>query len=103
MIFKDYSTLSEAINDLQKQGYIEDFNLKNSCIECKIGRQIYPNDFTIEKKYLFDDGDSSVNQVELFVIVAEKYDMKGLLVNAYGIYSDTIAEDLLKKLISVKS
>lgn len=55
MIFKDYSTLSEAINDLQKQGYIEDFNLKDGCIECKIGRQIYPNDFTIEKKYLFDD------------------------------------------------
>lgn len=102
MTFKDYSTLSEAINDLRNKGYVEDFNIKDNCIECKIGRQIYPDDFIIDKKYLFDDGDSSVNQVELFVIVSKKYNMKGLLVNTYGIYSDTIAEDLLKKLISAK-
>ena len=31
---KNYDTLSEAINDLQGNGYTYDFNLKPECLEC---------------------------------------------------------------------
>ena len=30
-----YSSLSEAINELTKKGYIYNFNLKNDTIECQ--------------------------------------------------------------------
>ena len=32
---KSYNNLVEGINDLKKQGYTEDFNLKENCLECR--------------------------------------------------------------------
>jgi hypothetical protein len=31
---KSYNTLTEAINDLSRQGYTYNFNLKHDCLEC---------------------------------------------------------------------
>ena len=33
-----YETLTEGINALKKQGYTEDFNLKQNCLEDKDGK-----------------------------------------------------------------
>lgn len=32
-----YDNLIEAINGLKEQGYVEDFNLKQNCLECRNG------------------------------------------------------------------
>ncbi|MDH2274457.1 hypothetical protein QDP68_10370, partial [Moraxella porci] len=34
---ESFDTLVEGINELKKQGYAEDFNLKQNCIECRNG------------------------------------------------------------------
>lgn len=96
---RDFDTLSQAMNTLREEGYVEDFNLKRNCIECRNGAyQIFHDEFKVDEYYRFegmsDPGDASI----LYAISSDKYKLKGQLVNGYGIYSDSITDEMLVKL-----
>ncbi len=96
---ESYETLSEAIEALKLQGYTADFNLKENCLECIAGRQeLLPHEFDIDKSFRFDVDENPSDQAMLYAISSEMHNIKGLLVNGYGIYSDDISNDMLKKL-----
>jgi hypothetical protein len=96
---ESYETLSEAIAALKMQGYTEDFNLKENCLECIAGRQeLLPHEFNIEKSFRFDVNEDPSDQAVLYAISSEMHNMKGLLVNGYGIYSDDTSNEMLEKL-----
>ncbi len=93
-----YSTLSEAINGLRLEGYTLDFNLKSHCIECtQIDLTIHPEAFHVDKYYRFegmsDPGDNSI----VYAISADTGD-KGILVDAYGMYSESLTAEMVRKL-----
>lgn len=95
---ESYSTLSEAIEALKKQGYTEDYNLGENCLECKTRGANYNVDaFHVDRFFRFegmtDPDDSSI----LYAISASD-GSKGLLVDAYGAYANSISEELLAKL-----
>ncbi len=92
-------TLIETLNELRTEGYVEDFNLQQNCLECRQGEyKVFHNEFSIDKVFRFegesDPGDASV----LYAISSKKYGLKGVLVNAYGIYSSEITDEMLRKL-----
>jgi len=96
---RDFDTLSQAMNVLRDEGYVEDFNLKQNCLECRNGEyKIFHDEFKVDEYYRFegmsDPGDSSI----LYAISSEKYKLKGQLVNGYGIYSESITDEMLGKL-----
>jgi len=96
---RDFDTLSEAMNALRKEGYVEDFNLKQNCLECRNGAyKVFHDEFEIDEFFRFegmsDPGDSSI----LYAISSHKYKLKGQLVNGYGIYSEDITDEMLAKL-----
>ncbi|MBS1491265.1 MAG: phosphoribosylpyrophosphate synthetase [Bacteroidetes bacterium] len=96
---KTYSTLSEAINDLTKQGYTFNFNIKNDCIECKENNlQLQPDDFEIDEVHRFQEMSDVDNESILYAISSTQNKMKALLVNAYSIYADTASAALVAKL-----
>ncbi len=96
---KNYETLSEAINDLVKLGYTINFNLKNDCIECEENNlTIHPDDFEIDEVFRFDGMTDPGDDTILFAISSVKHTVKGLLVNAYGMYSDNFSAELAAKL-----
>ncbi len=96
---ESYETLSEAISALKQQGYTQDFNLKENCLECIAGRQeLLPNEFNIDKSFRFDVDENPSDQAMLYAISSEMHNMKGLLVNGYGIYSDDTSNEMLEKL-----
>jgi hypothetical protein len=96
---ESYETLSEAILALKEQGYTEDFNLKENCLECIAGRQeLLPHEFNIDKSFRFDVDEDPSDQAVLYAISSEIHSLKGLLVNGYGIYSDDVSNEILKKL-----
>lgn len=97
---ENYDNLVEGINALKKQGYIEDFNLKEECLECRAGQyKIFHNEFEIDKWFRIEGDDSSADDSSiLYAISSEKYNLKGTMVNAYGMYSDKIADQMLSKL-----
>ena len=95
----NYSTLSEAINELAKRGYTSNFNLKNDGLECTENTNLLkPVEFEIDEVYRFQDmSDLDIESI-LYAISSPKHNLKGLLVNAYGIYSDTATTELIEKL-----
>lgn len=96
---KTYTTLSEAINDLTKRGYTFNFNINNDCIECvENSINLEPHEFEIDKVYRFQEMSDVGDENILFAISSDKYSLKGLLVNAYGTYSDTTSAELIAKL-----
>lgn len=97
---ESYDTMTEAINALRRQGYTEDFNLKENCLECPNKNvKLSPDEFHVDKFFRFEDNTSPDDQAILYAISSTKYnDIKGLLVNAYGVYSDPAVNELIEKL-----
>lgn len=96
---ESYGTLSETINSLVKLGYSHDFNLHGECIVChQTNITLSPADFQIDKTYRFEGASDPDYQSILFAISSEKFALKGLLVNGYGISSDEASSKLIEKL-----
>ena len=96
---ESYTSLVEAINGLKAQGYTEDFNLKGDYLDCNNGKyQLSPDDFKVDKVFRFEGESDPEDQSVLYAISSEKFNIKGVLVNAYGIYSEGGANEIVKKL-----
>ena len=94
-----YNTLSETMNDLRKEGYVEDFNLKQNCLECRNGQfKVFSDEFKVDKYFRFEGESNPSDAAILYAISSDKHKLKGVLVNAYGIYSDAVTDEMLQKL-----
>jgi hypothetical protein len=92
-------TLSEAITYLRQQGYVEDFNLKQNCLECRNGEyKVFTMDFKVDEFFRFEDNTDPGDQSILYAISSEKHGLKGILVNAYGVYSEPLTNEMSEKL-----
>jgi len=95
---KSYNTLSEAINDLKKRGYQEDFNLEPHCLTCRsLNLQLNPENFTVDEFYRFE-GMSNPDDNSILFAISSEGGVKGILVDAYGVYSDNLTEPMIRKL-----
>ncbi len=96
---ESYETLSEAMTALKKQGYTEDLNLENNCLECIAGKEkLLPHEFVIDKSFRFDVNEDPSDQAVLYAISSPAHNLKGLLVNGVGVYSDELTNEMLEKL-----
>jgi hypothetical protein len=96
---EQYDTLTEAIKSLRQQGYSEDFNLKEDCIECQLGEiNLFPDDFHIEKVFRFYGASDPDDESILYAISSAKYGLKGIMVNGYGMSSDALTQEMIEKL-----
>ncbi len=94
-----YGTLSETINGLKKEGYTIDFNIHEEHLVCHQADMILsPVDFKIEKTYRFEGETNPDDQSILYAISSAKFNIKGVLVNGYGISSDDVSNTLIEKL-----
>ena len=92
-----YDSLSFAIEDLKKKGYNKDFNQKEEYLECKQnGKNYAPSDFKITHTYRFEGMSSTGDNSVLYGIEAAD-GTKGLLVDAYGVYADSLSEEMIEK------
>src|SRR6476661_2913033 len=94
-----FDTMSQALTGLKKQGYVEDFNLKEDCLECRGGQyRLFAGDFVVDSFYRFegesDPGDESI----VYAISSPKSGLKGVLVAAFGIYSERATDQMVAKL-----
>ncbi len=96
---ENYGTLSETINALVKLGYSHDFNIQDECVVChQINVTLSADDFQIDKVYRFEGASDPDYQSVLYAISSDKYHVKGLLVNGYGISADPTSSKLIEKL-----
>ena len=96
---ESYDTLAEGIDALRIQGYSEDFNLKHNSLESlTYGHEVLHDEFRVDKFFRFEDNTDPDDQSILYAISSEKYDLKGILVNGYGIYGETFSNEMMDKL-----
>lgn len=91
-----YNTISEAINELKKQGFTTDFNLEENCIVCHADR-FEPHEFEIVDTYRYE-GDTDPADEAVVYAIESRSGLKGTLVAGYGTYADSMSAELLEKL-----
>ncbi len=95
---KGYDTLSLAIEDLQKEGFTEDFNLVADGIESKnLKKQWKAGELDVVRYFRFE-GMSSTGDNSILYAVECGDGTKGLLVDAYGVYDGQISQEMIDKL-----
>lgn len=95
---KNYETLSKAINGLRKHGYDQDFNLHPEWLECETtGHCFAPAEFHVDEVHRFE-GMTSPDDSSVLYAVSTSGGIKGLLVDAYGVYSNTLSSSMIAQL-----
>ena len=95
---KTFETLSEAIADLKARGYVHDFNLQPECIECTpLNLKLKPVEFHVDEVYRFE-GMTNTDDSSILMAIQTTTGIIGLLVDAYGVYSDSLSPEMIKRL-----
>jgi len=95
---KSYETLSQAITALKREGYDQDFNLHPEWIECPaLNAKLKPDEFHVDAVHRFE-GMTSPDDSSVLYAIASKAGVKGLLVDAYGAYAESISQAMIEKL-----
>lgn len=96
---ENYGTLSQIINALRLDGYSLDFNVQEERIVChQTNTVLSPEDFEIDKLYRFEGASNPDDQSVLYAISSLKFDVKGVLVNGYGISADAATDAIIARL-----
>src|SRR4030095_2364982 len=91
-----YDTVSQAVNGLKERGYTLDFNLKSNSLECQ-GQKYNPKDFEITEFHRFE-GSSDPGDEAIVYAIESTNGQKGVLVNGFGVYSEPLSDEMMKKL-----
>jgi hypothetical protein len=96
---EEMTTMTEVINTLRKQGYVEDFNLHQNCMVCSNGHySVFHDEFVIDKVYRFEGNTDPADEATVYAISCPKYNIKGVLVNGAGIYTNEMTDEMLESL-----
>jgi hypothetical protein len=95
---RQYETLTDALEDLRIRGFVLDFNLTESCLECTTASiRLHPEDFEVSEFYRFE-GMNDPDDSSILYAIEGRNGAKGILVSAYGVYADSTSTELMKKL-----
>ena len=98
---RSYDTVSEAVNDLIKRGYTTDFSVlaEKECLICnKTSTRLSADEFEIDETYRFEGMTDPGDEMIVFAISSIKHNMKGIVVNAYGMYADSTSSKIVERL-----
>ena len=80
-------------------GYTVDFNVQEECLVCgQVAGPLSPEDFRIDKTYRFEGETNPDDGSIVYAISSTKHNLKGVLVNGYGVYADMPTFRLVEKL-----
>ena len=93
------TTVSEVLSKLKERGYTVDFNLNDNCLVCHGNSlRIHPEEFVVDKHYRFEGQTDPGDEAIVYAISSTKHNIKGTLVNGYGISSDPMTDKMIAAL-----
>jgi hypothetical protein len=94
-----YDTLSQAVNDLQRRGYIDELQVGDSCLLCNTrGLTLDPDAFQIDEFHRFEGETDPSDESIVYAISSKEHDVKGILVNAFGRDASPLGQRMVAKL-----
>lgn len=98
---EELTTLSQRMNQLKKEGYTEEFCIKDNQITNGDGDFFLAIDqVNVDNFYRFEGMSDPADSSILYAISTNDKKIKGVIVNAYSIYSDPETLEFMKKLES---
>jgi len=86
---KQYDSIREAIKDLKKRGFVNDFCIdRNKLCSSRTESKFNPDEFKIVEAYRFDGMANNFESSVIYAIESAKHALKGYLISAYGMYTD---------------
>lgn len=93
-----YESLSVAIAELNKRGFTQDFNLHPEWIECApLKLRLAPEEFHVDEVHRFE-GMTDPDDSSILFAISSTSGIKGLLVDAYGVYAESLSPLMIQKL-----
>lgn len=90
-------TLSETLNQLKAEGYTEDFNLNGDYLAGQRSAiQLSPDEFVVDQHFRFEGASDPADSAVLYAISSARFNLKGTLVNGYGVSSDEAADCIIR-------
>lgn len=98
----NYETLSEAVNDLVKRGYVLSFDYIDKSLQCnELNMRFAPEDLIIVETYRFEGATNPDDSSVVYAIEATD-GKKGVMVDAYGAYADADKAEFVTHLLNRK-
>jgi len=93
-----FETMSECLDALKREGYVNDFNLHPEWIECTpLNLRFRADQFHVDYVFRFEENTNPDDSAVVFAISAAS-GIKGTLVDAYGVYAEVISPQMVQKL-----
>ena len=91
------ATMSEVLKNVQAMGYSKDLN-KFLITEKDEHADFDLSEFKIDRSYRFEGISDPSDEAVVYAISSDRYELKGYLIDGYGIYADPEVEALAKKM-----
>ena len=96
---ENYETLVDATNDLMKRGYTANLSMEGDTIDDKSQNiHMTVDEFSIDEFYRFEGPSNPSDMSIVYAVSSPKYNLKGIIVNAYGTYADDSSSAIQAKL-----
>jgi hypothetical protein len=96
---KNFESALDAIQDLNKRGYTANLSLEGDTIDDKErGIKMTADDFEINEFYRFEGVSNPSDMSIVYAVESTKYNVKGVLVNAFGTYANNSSSAIEAKL-----
>ncbi len=92
-----YSTLTEAVESLKKQGYADELTLTEEGL-WNNARALDPSQFNIDSFHRFEGPSDPADMSIVYAISSDEFGMKGLLVGDYGAKAQDFIHRMVKRL-----
>lgn len=96
-----YPTVSEATADLNKRGYTVDLEIMvdEGCLVCHSpSLSLPPEAFEIDEIHRFEGNTDPGDEMIVYAISSKEHEVKGIVVNAYGMYADPATFKIVERL-----
>ncbi len=95
----NYDTVTGALTGLKAKGYTMDFNIEFDKIICRDNNYcLNPHEFEITEVYRFEGDTDPGDEEVVYAVESKDRKMKGVLTSAYGMYADSISNEMIQKL-----
>jgi hypothetical protein len=96
---KNFESMVDAIEDLNKRGFTADLSMDEDTINSKKDNiEMYADEFEIAEFYRFEGATNPSDMSIVYGIISDKHNLKGVLVNAYGTYANNSSSAIEAKL-----
>jgi hypothetical protein len=94
-----YDTVTAALTGLKAKGYPLDFNLFFDTIKCdEHNICLNPNEFEIVEVHRFEGDTNPSDEDVVYAVESKDGTLKGTITSAFGMYADSVSNDMIQKL-----